>query len=319
VHGSALWYEPGDWYTLSLGGAGTNEYIDATVEIVSVSVQRTAGGIGSTSLLVRECMESWSKTTLYTARLVTGASPKRRTNQSNTLIVASSSFDGTYDYRCDGTADDVQIQAAINYLSTTVGGGTVQLTGGSYHCSQLINAKSNVIICGTGMGTIIFGRGVSFQFTNVDNAEIKDFLIDGSEAAAAYTIIYATDDTVGTVNKITGIRIRNFIPDVNGNSYMIYSTGAYRNLAVSNSIFDDMTATSGNTSVHGLSGVQGAYNNIIGTMTKYGSGVAYGMISCNKCQQNKVAGASTAKYFQSYADSGTSNACADNYQGGFNS
>jgi hypothetical protein len=106
MKGTALHYEPGEWYTFALGEAGTNEYISATVEVLSVSCQRSAGGIGSTNLLVRECMESWSKTTLYAARLVTGASPKRRSNQSNNLIVASSSFDGTYDYRCDGTADD---------------------------------------------------------------------------------------------------------------------------------------------------------------------------------------------------------------------
>jgi hypothetical protein len=191
VHGSALWYEPGDWYTLSLGGAGTNEYISATVEIVSVSVQRTAGGIGVTSLLVRECMESWSKTTLYTARLVTGASPKRRTNQSNTLIVASSSFDGTYDYRCDGTADDVQIQAAIDYLSATFGGGTVQRTAGVYTYANKITMKDNVCVIGMGGGTIDCPASTSittmYDWGTTIGAILSDCAIDGNKSSLTFT------------------------------------------------------------------------------------------------------------------------------------
>ena len=155
IKGTALYYEPGERYTLQLGEAGTNEYIDSTVEVYKVDVTRDAGGIGSTSLLVQECFESWGKTTLYTARLVTGAGPKRRSNQSNILIVASSSFDGTYDYRCDGTDDDVQIQAAIDYLSDTFGGGTVRLTAGTFIMNGFLTIKSNVTVCGVGPGTII--------------------------------------------------------------------------------------------------------------------------------------------------------------------
>jgi hypothetical protein len=51
-----------------------------------------------------------------------------------------------------------------------------------------------------------------------------------------------------------------------------------------------------------------------------GSGVGYGFFGCTKMQQNKPsAGSKTATYNTSYADSGSSNACADTAAGGYNS
>jgi hypothetical protein len=318
VHGSALWYEPGDWYTLSLGGAGTNEYISATVEIVSVSVQRTAGGIGSTSLLVRECMESWSKTTLYTARLVTGASPKRRANQSNTLIVASSSFDGTYDYRCDGTDDDVQIQAAINYLSTTFGGGKIQLTSGVYVTSSQINIFSSIVIVGVGSSTIIQAGGhTAFRYSG-ENVYIGHMSIDHNGGVPTYSI---QDENISGVlghNTLIDLHIKGIVPNP-GTTTVVVLSNYGPGTTISQCTIDDITATTGDTSIVAISGFEGCYMNRIGTLTSYGAGVAYGIRTSKKCSNNNVVSATTAKYYLSYADSGTSNACADNANGGFNS
>jgi hypothetical protein len=50
------------------------------------------------------------------------------------------------------------------------------------------------------------------------------------------------------------------------------------------------------------------------------SGTGYGFYSCHKMQQNKPSGASkTSTYSASYADSGSTNACADTAAGGYNS
>jgi hypothetical protein len=57
-----------------------------------------------------------------------------------------------------------------------------------------------------------------------------------------------------------------------------------------------------------------------GVGTAAGSGLGYGFNTCTKMQQNKPNGASkTATYITSYADSGSSNACADTAAGGYNS
>jgi len=161
-------------------------------------------------------MESWAKTTLYAARLVTGASPKRKVNQSNTLIVASSSFDGTYDYRCDGTADDVQIQAAIDYLSAQ-GGGTVQLTSGVYLITTAISVVGNIRIVGVGAGSILKANSsglssvVSIPASEVD-IKLVDFIIDGDSSGLTFTTSLAGIDCgAGSQVSCSNIIVQNFI------------------------------------------------------------------------------------------------------------
>lgn len=324
LKGFRPWYSPGDWYSLAYGTAGKNEYVNSTVECFDVQCERTAGSIGTTTLLLREVEENWQKTTFYTARARSAGSPKRRNQQSNTVIVASSTFSGTYDYRCGDTGAEVQIQEAIDFLYNTSGGGTVKLTEGAYKITSNgsgILLKSNVIIQGVGVGTIIYGNGASVVFTleEIDNAEIRDLLIDGTYSSSVEAVISCIDEVLGTANKITNIRIKSFPANIGSSIALIYSAGAYSNTQVQNCVLDSIIAASGDSSVIGMGGITGAYNNKLGTFTKSGAGVGYGMMLCKKCQQNSVVSASTAKYFQSYADSGTANACADTAAGGYNS
>jgi hypothetical protein len=241
--------------------------------------------------------------------------------KGDTLVVAASGYQG-YDahYYCTGANDDVQIQAAIDYLSATFGGGTVQLVSGEYDCHlATINLKSGIVLGGSGQATIIYGASTAFLLNEVDNVEIKDLLIDGSKTSYADNVINCIDNNIGTSNTISHIRISNYTPHINATCRYIYSEGTSRNVYVIYSIFDDIISTSGDTSIWAISGVRGATGNKIGTVTKYGGGVAFGFVACNKCLHNDVYAASTAKYYQSYADTGTANACSDNYQGGFNS
>jgi hypothetical protein len=203
IPGLAYWYRVGEWYTLSMGEAGTNEYISATVECYSVESERSAGGIGTTRMLLRDVEDSWAKTTLYTARVLAGGSPKRRTNRSNIVIVAAADYDGTYDYRCDGTDDDVQIQAAIDFVSTRLGGGTVQLTEGTFtlNAATSITMKSYVDLRGQGRGSTIItcesGANTNvIDFTGAVSSNLSDLKIsDIASTAAAIKVIDCDNQT----------------------------------------------------------------------------------------------------------------------------
>ena len=58
------------------------------------------------------------------------------------------------EYLCDGTADNVQIQAALDAASTA-GGGIVHLGVGTFSLSQYIKIPTDVILEGSGFGTIL--------------------------------------------------------------------------------------------------------------------------------------------------------------------
>jgi len=64
------------------------------------------------------------------------------------VTVASSDYVGTADYYCDGTADDVEINAAMVYLGG-IGGGQLQLTDGTYNTTAAVDQSHfNIIVQG---------------------------------------------------------------------------------------------------------------------------------------------------------------------------
>lgn len=69
--------------------------------------------------------------------------PQTPTLPPNTVTVAASTSQYQADYRCDGTADQVEIQAAIDAVKAA-GGGTVLLTAGTFHIA------ASVVMNGTG-------------------------------------------------------------------------------------------------------------------------------------------------------------------------
>ena len=77
-------------------------------------------------------------------------------HQAPTIIVAASNSHntGSADYVCDGVADQVEIQTAIDALPSD--GGHIHLLEGIYHTTSAITiANSNVGITGAGFSTII--------------------------------------------------------------------------------------------------------------------------------------------------------------------
>ena len=87
---------------------------------------------------------------------------RRGASQSATFIVAASDslHQGYADYVCDGVDDQVQIQAAIDALSTI--GGTIQLTEGHFNISSPITIEKNAVrLIGMGQAWGFGGTSIS--------------------------------------------------------------------------------------------------------------------------------------------------------------
>jgi hypothetical protein len=193
-----------------------------------------------------------------------------------------------------GTGDNGYGFYDCNQLTNCTGTGTGTGTDGSgigfYDCNQLTNCT------GTGTGTDTDGYGYGFdscnQLTNCTGTGTGD---NG----------YGFNDC----NQVTNCTATGTGTD--GNGYGFQSCTQVTNCTA--------TGTGTGTGAAGY----GFYSciqvtNCTGTGT--GTGNGYGYRGCRKCMCNKAGGASTTStYNTSYADAGTSNACADTAAGGYNS
>ncbi len=92
------------------------------------------------------------------------------------------------DYVCDGTADDVQIQAALTAINTA-GGGIVDVKRGTYQITANLLVYSNTILKGDGDGTLFEPNGNfhCIYINDVSNVIIRDLKIDGSDVTTYTT------------------------------------------------------------------------------------------------------------------------------------
>lgn len=114
-----------------------------------------------------------------------------------TLVVAASNASAKSksqaDYVCDGTNDQVEIQAAIDALPT--GGGKVLLSEGTYDITALVTLPSYTALEGEGPSTILRANaslgGADFQLITNNtyigggntHIVVKNLLIDGNDVA----------------------------------------------------------------------------------------------------------------------------------------
>lgn len=99
-------------------------------------------------------------------------------------------FSADDDYVCDGTADDVQIQEALDDIAAT--GGVVHLKTGTYDLTAIITIPSNTTLEGEGRTTIIKANasfdGTSSMINNSNTSSgnsyivVKNLSIDGNQA-----------------------------------------------------------------------------------------------------------------------------------------
>src|SRR6266567_4136675 len=105
-----------------------------------------------------------------------------------TLVAASNApaaVKNVATYVCDGTSDDVEIQAALNAIPS--GGGMIILSQGTFNISASINLGSltNIEVAGQGWGTVLKLNANTDAYILGSAAGCKrlifrDFAIDGN-------------------------------------------------------------------------------------------------------------------------------------------
>ncbi len=148
--------------TVESGGTGAVP----TTRTINTTAPLTGGGALSGNLTL-------GVTTGTTAGTVAAGDDSRITDampKVNTLVVAANGSGIAGDYQCDGTADDVQIQAAYDALQAGDGGHLV-LTAGTFNLAALIAAdgfddvdtEQDIYIRGQGSAntTLVVGSGVA--------------------------------------------------------------------------------------------------------------------------------------------------------------
>ncbi len=126
-----------------------------------------------------------------------------------TLVVAASDASTASkrfaDYLCDGTADDVQIQAAIDAINATGVRGTLVLSEGTFTCAATIAWKSNVDLRGN-WATLNVSPDAqgALDFDDLTNVQIRDVIVRsvgaGGTIDSALSVRGTTDDTVEFIN-----------------------------------------------------------------------------------------------------------------------
>ena len=123
------------------------------------------------------------------------AGPSGGRPPASAIVVSSTFLNGGYStdaasfmWACDGTSDEVEINAAIAAVATE-GGGSVKLLGTGFSTSDSIVMKTGVKLHGEGLGTIIqaasgFGSGMIVLEDATTHATIvSDLTLDGNSLA----------------------------------------------------------------------------------------------------------------------------------------
>lgn len=106
------------------------------------------------------------------------------------------------DYICDGTADDVQLNAAIAAVYAS-GGGTVLVKQGNYNLSSSVTMLSGVYVSGTGYATLInIPATKRIAFDMVQNCGIRDLRTDAFSQAPGDISIQIKNASNVTIERI---------------------------------------------------------------------------------------------------------------------
>ena len=186
------------------------------------------------------------------------------------LVVGTSTSGWTSadcDYLCDGTADDVEINAAIQALPST--GGEVVILDGTYNITATIAMnKDNVKLSGNGAATVLkrmWDSSVSEGVITVTAANggccIESFWIDGNR-------------TTYVSNNNSGIYLNNSNNNtVTGNTCTNNTTGIYLSSSNNNTV-------TGNTCIRGT-GQSSDYTGSQRTIHLYSTNNTYNLIADN--------------------------------------
>lgn len=123
------------------------------------------------------------------------------------------------DYVCDGTADQVQIQAAID-AAIAAGGGTVLLSGGTFNISAGISwAAHDINLRGQGQGATIITNSTgsaNFDMITVGNRQ-SDGVMRNFNSVSDMTVTHAGGASTNACIKVDGGGRSSFIKNVQTN------------------------------------------------------------------------------------------------------
>lgn len=192
------------------------------------------------------------------------------------------------DYLCDGEADDVEINAAIDALPEE--GGEIVLLDGSYYLTDDIDlGTAGVTIRGNGQATKLVraADGVSMLYIRYPGCTVENLYLDGQ--IEAYTGSSNSGIYVGSDNNI----IRGCT--ITGNtSYGIQCWGAHNMISentISNSytginVLDDYNVVSNNVALsnseHGIN-VNGDHNTVTGNISRLNAVANLRLTAANHC------------------------------------
>ncbi len=129
------------------------------------------------------------------------------------VVAASNASDESKtraDYICDGTADDVEIQAAIYSLPTV--GGKVYLTEGTFNTTAKVLLPDNIWLQGSGFSTVI------------NCGTLDDHIIDNNDVSGGNSQITITDlkfDGSSQTNDYSVIHLKNVDHSYISNVYIV--------------------------------------------------------------------------------------------------
>jgi len=207
--GTWHWLQPATWYRLTIGLAGETEYVDSIVELYNVRIGRSAGEHGQSVIMMREVEEQFKLDSNIFARMKARGYQQRYISSKPILYVASQYSTTAADIYCDGTADDVEIQAAIDAVHEVFAGGTVHLLPGTYNTTAALTLYSNVILEGEGVASLIKKncndyavKFVGGAGTEVTSAVVRDLMItkDAADSNSKYLVYLDYADACSILN-----------------------------------------------------------------------------------------------------------------------
>ncbi|MCA9967426.1 MAG: hypothetical protein KC423_24425, partial [Anaerolineales bacterium] len=89
-------------------------------------------------------------------------------------------------YQCDGTADQQEINQAIQDLSSV--GGLVQLSEGTFNCTGAVRLRASVMLAGKGRATVLKAFGSWAAFDGTTPGALVEPINDGVEKTAVFSL-----------------------------------------------------------------------------------------------------------------------------------
>jgi parallel beta-helix repeat protein len=252
--GALYHMSPGEWYTVQIGTPGNPESINATCQLLETKINLSTKDIGKTIMKFIEVEENWQfDSNALTRRLVRG--PFSRDRTMSIIVVAASDYTGAAHIYCDGTADDVDIQDAIDRTIIAQGGGRIYLTEGTFELSDVITMANGIVLEGAGEQTVLNKdhAGIGIDCDTLTSIEIRNLKIQLDSARSNTSNIpliniedcedvimqdcFTDGEDWGIKSWTNSINI-NIINNVfKGHKYCIYVANAL-GLTIDNNVFD---------------------------------------------------------------------------------